>query len=209
MTHVPLTAIAGGIGSGKSVVSKCLRIMGYEVYDTDTEAKRIMDTSRGIKRAIAVEICREAITDTGDIDRRRLARAVFADSKLLGRLNVLVHRAVVDDIKMWYDTRSEAGIPLFVETALLYQSRIDTMVDCVWLVDAPVETRVGRIVGRGGISDTEARSRIDAQERYRPDRRHAMTRLIVNDGRTALLPRIGELLSELTRCHASVSEPSS
>ena len=74
-----LIAITGGIGSGKSVVSEVLRLKGYKVLDSDIHARRIMDADAGIKARIAGEICCEAIVD-GNIDRRRLAAAVFSDA---------------------------------------------------------------------------------------------------------------------------------
>lgn len=89
-----LIAITGGIGSGKSVVSEVLRLKGYKVLDSDIHARRIMDADAGIKARIAGEICCEAIVD-GNIDRRRLAAAVFFDAGLLGRLNAIVHPIIL------------------------------------------------------------------------------------------------------------------
>ena len=73
-----ITAITGGIGSGKSVVSEMLRTMGYPVYDCDSRAKVIMDGDEEIKQAIATQICGDAIDADGNIDRKRLCRCNFA-----------------------------------------------------------------------------------------------------------------------------------
>ncbi|MDE6187093.1 MAG: dephospho-CoA kinase, partial [Duncaniella sp.] len=72
-----LTAISGGIGCGKTVVSRIVMAMGYPVYDCDSRASRIMDTDDSIKRDIAEKVHRECITDDGRIDRRRLSEVVF------------------------------------------------------------------------------------------------------------------------------------
>lgn len=132
-----LIAITGGIGSGKSVVSEVLRLKGYKVLDSDIHARRIMDADAGIKARIAGEICCEAIVD-GNIDRRRLAAAVFSDAGLLGRLNAIVHPAVVNSLAA--ETPGKDGL-LFVETAIFYQSRLNRVADAEWRVESPMPMR--------------------------------------------------------------------
>ncbi|MDE6458817.1 MAG: dephospho-CoA kinase, partial [Muribaculum sp.] len=82
-----LIAIAGGIGSGKSVVSRILRAMGCKVYDCDSEARRLMDNDEVIKCRLAEMIAPEVILHDRSIDRRRLAEIVFADRRKLETLN--------------------------------------------------------------------------------------------------------------------------
>lgn len=188
-----LIAITGGIGAGKSVVSEILRALGYEVYDCDSRAKKNMDESLPIKQAIAEEICRDAITAGWDIDRKRLAEAVFADADKLERLNALVHEAVRNDIRQWSRGRDLA----FVETAILYQSGLDAMADAVWEVDAPVGLRIDRVMERSGLSRRQVESRIDAQSGFVAGRCHSHVVRITNDGCSPLLPRIEGLLASL------------
>lgn len=189
-TEGKIIAITGGIGSGKSVVSRIVAAMGFDVYDCDSRAKKLMDSSRTIKDSIAEEICREAIDDDGHIDRRRLADAVFGDAVLLNKLNGLVHAAVREDFATWIGGRSI----VFVETAILYQSRLDEMVDEVWEVIAPREMRVERVMSRNGISREDVELRIDSQDRFVADRVHGCVHRLVNDGFTPVLPRIESLL---------------
>ena len=93
-------AICGGIGSGKSIVSRILTVLGFDVYDCDREAKRLMDADDAIKDAIAREIAGECIVD-GTIDRPRLAGIVFSDSVKLEALNAIVHAAVRRHLAAW------------------------------------------------------------------------------------------------------------
>ena len=86
-------AITGGIGAGKSVVSTILRLMGYYVFDCDTEAKAIMDGSDAIKTALVTHIHEKAVVD-GVIDRRLIAGVVFSDAAKLDKLNAIIHEAV-------------------------------------------------------------------------------------------------------------------
>lgn len=192
MSRPRLTAVTGGIGSGKSVVSRVLRVMGYDVYDCDREARRLMDGDDAIKSRIASEISADAICADGSIDRQRLAAIVFADAAMLGRLNGMVHAAVRDDLAVWA-ARHVGGDRLFVETAILYQSGIDAMVDDVWEVDAPEDVRVERVMARNSCMRREVLDRIRAQ-RFTPAHRHPSVTVLVNDGREALLPQIAALL---------------
>ena len=85
-----LTAITGGIGAGKSVVSRILIAMGYEVYDSDSRAKRLMDSSDEIKQQIAETFGQATISADGQINRPLLSSIVFSDPGALARLNTSV-----------------------------------------------------------------------------------------------------------------------
>lgn len=188
-----LIAISGGIGSGKSVVSRVVEAMGFDVYDCDSRAKTLMDGSDRIKGDIASMICRDVILPDGSIDRRRLAAEVFADSQKLDALNEIVHSAVRDDLRQWSAGREIA----FVETAILYQSGLDRMVDEVWEVVAPKEIRILRVINRNSMSRDEVESRINVQDSFKAEYRHPIEFMIVNDGDMAVLPQIERLISEL------------
>lgn len=188
-----IIAVTGGIGAGKSVVSRILRAYGYDVYDCDTEAKRIMDRDSRIHDALRRHIHRDVVSDMGVIDRARLSAIVFSDSEKLARLNEIVHGHVRDDIR-----RVAAGCNmLFVETAILYQSGLDMIADCVWEVTAPVEIRVKRVMMRNSCTADDVRARIESQDTYRAPRRHKCIHTIVNDGVTPVLPQVVELVSQL------------
>ena len=193
MKRMRIIAITGGIGSGKSVVSRVVEAMGYDVYDCDREAKSLMDSSDSIKHDISTMIDATCICD-GAIDRKALANIVFSDNEKLDRLNAIVHSAVRQHLATWIDHRLSKGI-CFVETAILYQSGLDAMVSEVWEVDAPDEMRIMRVMRRNNLSRTEVEARIHSQDSYIPDRRHNICHIINNDGDTPVLPRIELLLS--------------
>ncbi len=94
---MPLIAITGGIGSGKSVVSRILLALGYPVYDCDSRAKTLMDADSTIKRRLIEEIGEATVVD-GIIDRPALSRMVYADAIMLERPNAIVHAAVRADL---------------------------------------------------------------------------------------------------------------
>ena len=186
-----LIAITGGIGCGKSVVSEMLRVMGFRVYDCDSRAKMLMDADEVIKADIARLITRDAVTADGAIDRRVLASVVFGDKLMLSVLNGIVHEAVRRDIEAW---RTQAGdAVMWVESAIIYESGIDKMVDAVWSVEAPLELRIARVMKRNCISREEVLSRIRMQQ-GELDGDHTCVMPIVNDDVAPLIPQVNGLL---------------
>lgn len=192
-----LVAITGGIGAGKSVVSHIVAVMGYPVYDTDANARRIMDTSDSIKMALVDNFGENVVVD-GQINRRLLADIVFADAKKLAVLNSLVHKAVIDDVQTWV---KQNDCPVcFVESAILYECGLDRMVDEVWQVTAPEKLRVERVVARskGTMTPADVCQRIKNQsfdDESKCCNRHPRTFLIQNDGQTPVLPQVIALLA--------------
>lgn len=189
-----LIAITGGIGSGKSVVSQILRKLGYQVYDSDTEARQLMDDSVAIKKEISNKINPSVINEDGSINRKALSNIVFNDSQKLGTLNHIVHSAVRNDLQL-YVKRCNNTI-VFVETAILYQSEIDRMVDEVWDITAPDDIRINRVINRNSLTAEEVKKRIKSQE-FTPEKLHEQTKVIINDDKTAILPQIENLLANL------------
>lgn len=186
-----LIGITGGIGSGKSVVCRIVKNMGYPVYDCDRKAKELMDGSDEIKQQIAKEICREAIKD-GKIDRPQLSAVVFSDQEKLAALNRVVHGAVKADIRRWAEEHG-CEAKLFVETAILYQCGLDKEMDEVWEVEAPESLRVSRAQLRDNATTEQIQRRIAAQQYC--GERHPRSFTIVNDGLRPLLPQVEQLLA--------------
>ncbi len=191
---VRVVGITGMIGSGKSVVSRILRLRGYTVYDCDAEAKLLMDSSDAIKATIAAEIHPEAIDERGRIDRRRLAEIIFGNEEHRQRLNRLVHSAVREDII----SRIKANVsrPFFIESAILAESGLAQLCDEIWLVDAGHDdVRIERVMKRNNCDAESVIQRIRAQEKEleRLEKYSDCIRTLVNDGRDAVLPQIDNL----------------
>ena len=158
-------ALTGGIGAGKSVVARLLRTMGYAVFDCDIEARMLMDGDDDIKARIGAEIAADAIDDQGAIDRARLSEIVFSDAEKLASLNAVVHGAVKERLARWCERQDKR--PAFVETAILYQSGLNRMVDAEWRRRGSRRNTVARVMARNGISRRQVMARIEAQH-YTP-----------------------------------------
>lgn len=192
-----VVAISGGIGSGKSVVCRIVKALGYEVYDCDREARMLMDSGSEIKERLRAEIHPKALAETGDINRKIISEVVFADAAKLNRLNEIVHGAVRNDLTRHINS-TDADI-IFVETAIMYQSGLDRMADYVWEVTAPRTLRVERVMARNGLTPHEVMARIESQEVYTPSEPHPRVTTIINDGVAPLLPYVEKLLENINR----------
>lgn len=185
-----VVAITGGIGSGKSVVSQLLRIACYPVYDCDSQAKRLMAESAEIKSRLC-DAFGDAVIADGVVQKKILANAVFGNAENLKKLNSIVHPAVIDDIRRW--AKSQTGDCAFVETAILKESGVDALIDEVWIVDAPVDVRINRVIARNGLSEEEIRRRIESQASELQF--SCTTKSIYNYGDHSLMAQVMKLLN--------------
>lgn len=153
--------VTGGIGSGKSTVCRLLAERGVPVYDSDSEAKRLMGEDPMLRAALIEAFGSETFRG-GVLNRRYLADTVFRDRERLGRLEALVHPCVKRDFERW--AAEHAAEPYVVlECAILYESGMDAAVDRVVAVVAPEELRFVRVNARDGASAEEIRRRMAAQ----------------------------------------------
>ena len=177
-----IIGITGGIGSGKSTIAKQLRKMGYAVYDTDSEAKRLIMEDAGLRQQIEQLFGKEVYQD-GVYQTALVAQRVFADKSLLAKLNAIVHPAVKADILRWAENMNHPTL-CFVECAILYQAGFDTLCDKVVVVTAPEEVRLQRAVVRDHSTIEKVRARMRAQEVEKDIERADL--IVNNDGKTEI-----------------------
>ncbi len=193
-----IIGITGGIGSGKSTIAKQLRDMGYRVYDTDSEAKRLIVEDPHIRQQIEQLFGSEVYKD-GIYQTALVAQRVFADHSLLAKLNAIVHPAVKADIMNQVSRLASRESQVenhknlfFIECAILYQAGFDTLCDKVVAVTAPEEIRLARAVARDHSTIEKVRARIHAQEAEKDVKRADI--IINNNGQTPILTLCEEIL---------------
>ena len=192
-----IVGITGGIGSGKSTIARALAARGFDVYDCDKEAKRIIAENKEVQRRITELLGPEAFTtplapSPSIYNTAYVAQRVFAEPELLARLNAIVHPAVKADILQRSpfspSERGTGGI-LFIESAILYEAGLDEICDRIIIVDAPEEVRLARTIARDYRGEdtpehiNKVRARIRAQKNsagLSDPRRDVLT--ILNDG---------------------------
>ena len=181
-------AVIGGIGSGKSVVSRMLEIMGVPVYDCDSRAKELMVSDSFIVKELKRMFGDECYDANGELDRKYLASRIFVDARNTKRVNALVHPVVKND---FCDV-------VAVETALLYESGMAEVVDKVLLVWTDVETAISRTMSRSGMSREQVLNRM-MKQMTTDDLLLLSDYSIYNSGNNAVMPDVVELLNELKK----------
>ena len=188
--------ITGGIGSGKSVVSRLLEIMGIPVYISDIEAKRITQTDPVIRRGLC-DLVGQDVFQGGELNRSLLASYMFGHQEHVRKVNEIIHPQVKEDFRQWA-ARLKSELLVGMESAILVEAGFKDEVDFLVMVYAPLEVRVERAVKRDCSSRELVMKRIEAQMSDEVKRSHADF-VIVNDDETPLIPQVLELISLLSK----------
>lgn len=187
-----LVAITGGIGSGKSVVSHLLTLLGYSVYDCDSRAKLLMNRSEDVKRELHEAFGDDVITPQGMVNRDVLSKIIFGNAEALKTVNSIVHPRVVAEIMSLAGKCNDEYF--FFETALPQESGLDKLADAVWLVTAPVETRIERVIKRSGLTREQVMARIASQDYS--NIKNNRVEYIINDENKSLTNQLLTLLTK-------------
>jgi dephospho-CoA kinase len=152
--------LTGGIGSGKTTVSGLFEDLGVPVYNSDEEAKRLMQSSEKLKRAI-IKLLGKKSYKKDTLNRSYIAQLVFNDKELLAALNALVHPAVKKDFKKWLRKKN---VPYVIqEAAILFENGSYKEYDKLILVKAPKRIRLKRLKARDGSSEEDILARMKNQ----------------------------------------------
>ncbi|MFI3267037.1 MAG: dephospho-CoA kinase [Rikenellaceae bacterium] len=157
MNKVGLT---GGIGSGKSTVAEFWRSLGIPVYDSDSQARRVMNSSMEVVEAVK-ELFGEAAYCDGQLDRAYIASKVFTDVALLEKLNAIVHPAVQKDFVMWSERQDAPYV--IEESALLFECGASEIMDFNVVVSASQSVRIERACSRDGVGEQKIMERMNNQ----------------------------------------------
>ncbi len=189
--------ITGGIGSGKSIVSRLLTLTGIPVYQTDTEAKRLMLSDTGIREGLTALAGNEVYNEKG-LNKAFLASYIFGHPEHLKQVNAIVHPRVRDDFRLWAGKARQKIVAM--ESAILLEAGFTNEVDKIVMVYAPSEVRIARAIRRDSATRKEVERRIQSQMDDEK-KRGAADFVIVNDGETPLIPQVLSLISSLSQNH--------
>ncbi|MEU7165902.1 dephospho-CoA kinase [Streptomyces morookaense] len=190
--------LTGGIGAGKSEVSRLLASYGAVIVDADRIAREVVGPGTPGLAAVVAEFGPEILAPDGSLDRPRLGAVVFADEQRLAALNAIVHPLVRARSA---ELEAAAGPDAVVvnDVPLLAENGLAPLYDLVVVVDAADETRLDRLVRLRGMTAEDARARMAAQA-TREERLAVADLVIDNDGPLdALEPQVRELWAELRR----------
>ena len=149
-----VVGLTGGIGSGKSTIARLFAALGIAVYDSDTEAKKLINTSAEIKKRIVEVFGAEAYAE-GVYNRAYIADIVFRNPDKLGVLNSIVHPVLADHFNQWVALQTSPYV--IKEAAILFES--GSYKNC----DFIITLRISRCMSRDGSTEAQVRARMAQQ----------------------------------------------
>jgi dephospho-CoA kinase len=156
-----IIGITGGIGSGKSTVSKFIEELGFPVYDSDFWAKELVNIDENLKSRIIELLGEESYDENGKYNRKFVAEKVFENQELLLKLNQIIHPAVKIHFENWVNAQNAEFV--FKETALLFELKLNESCYQSILVTADENIRIKRVMDRDGRTYREVKEIIDKQ----------------------------------------------
>lgn len=185
--------ITGGIGSGKSVVAQLLSVHGIPVYIADDESKKLTNTSPVIRERLIHLFGPDIYTPEG-LNKPALAKAIFGNKDLLLQVNQIIHPEVNKHFLTWSEHQQQHGCA--IESAILFESGFNKIVDVSLMVYAPFEIRIQRALQRDHSTEEALRKRIESQVSDEEKKLWA-DYIITNDGKQPLLPQVEKFLSQI------------
>ena len=186
--------ITGGIGSGKSVVASLFQLLGVPVYIADEESKRLTNQSMTIRRQLIAHYG-EAIYTAEGLNKPLLAAKIFQDPAQRRIVNGIIHPEVKHHFEAW---AAQQETPLCaIESAILFESGFDQVVDTHLMVYAPKALRIERATTRDAASREAIQQRIESQMADE-EKRELVDHLIYNDNQQPLIPQVTALIARLT-----------
>ncbi|HIP33065.1 MAG TPA: dephospho-CoA kinase [Crocinitomicaceae bacterium] len=190
MTKVGIT---GGIGSGKSFVSKILRSMNYPVFNSDSEAKKIIQENKEVREDL-IALFGEETFSNNELNKAFLANIIFNDNEALEKVNAIVHPKVRQAFEAF--AKIENNSVVFNEAAILFESGGHSQLDKVILISAPMKLRLQRVMNRDHSTEKEVLARMNKQWTDEQKRELADFE-IINDEQQPLVHQIEEVLMKL------------
>ena len=184
--------LSGGIGSGKSTVAGILAKMGYPVFYSDQEAKRLYDENPVLQKQL-VDLFGPAIYRDGQLNKAFLAQQLFSNAELKAQVTALVHPLVRKAFEVW--AQQQASDLVFNEAAILFETGAYKDFDATVLVMAPIETRIERVQKRDLISREAVLQRIANQ--WPDSKKMNLTPYIITNDGQPLLQQIEDVISKL------------
>lgn len=183
------------MGSGKSYVCRMLREMGFPVFDCDTEAKRIMETSPQVITGLKHLVSEQVYTKEGKINKPVMSAYLFADAEHASAVSSVVHPAVGQGFSEFVNANQGAAACI-MESAILIESGLTPLVDKMVCVTAPLELRVRRVQLRDGLDEENIRKRIARQMVEDEQMKYPFDYRIENDGQVNVQEQVDSMLKE-------------
>jgi dephospho-CoA kinase len=195
MKNMLTIGLTGGIGSGKSAVTRCLTDLGAPIIDADKVGHVMYEPGAPAYQEVLAEFGSGILAPDKTIDRKKLGPIVFADPNGLKKLNAIMHPKMFQRMReMIAEMRREGEAkPIVVEAAILTEANWQRLFDEIWLVTAAKQAVIERVERDRGLKPEQIEARIKAQLSDEERRKHA-TLIIENDG---TIPQLQQKIAHL------------
>ena len=186
-----IVGLTGGIGTGKSTVSRKLRERGYPVIDLDVISREVIEYPEVIDelvRNFGNEILENQNNTSGkkSISRNKLRQTVFKEEKKVSVLNSIMHPPIVEEMRRQIEELRKSYKTVFVEVQLLFEAKLEKEFDIIVLVYADKKTQLERVLKRDGRKEEEVQQIINAQMDM-TEKRRLSNYIIENNGDSEML----------------------
>ena len=186
-----IVGLTGGIGTGKSTVSRKLRERGYPVIDLDVISREVIEYPEVIDelvRNFGNEILENQNNTSGkkSISRTKLRQTVFKEEKKVSVLNSIMHPPIVEEMRRQIEELRKSYKTVFVEVQLLFEAKLEKEFDIIVLVYADKKTQLERVLKRDGRSEGEVQQIINAQMDM-TEKQRVSNYIIENNGDSEML----------------------
>lgn len=187
--------LTGGIGAGKSYIASLFEQKGIPVYDSDSEAKKLMHQPEVIQQI--QQIFGNEVIENNSVNRKKLASIVFNQPEKLKMLNQLIHPLVKQHFEDW---KSKQTTPLVLkESAILLESGAYTSCDFIITVEAPEALRIQRVVQRDEVNPEDVLARI--QNQWTSEQRIAQSDFMIHNTETQnVQEQVNQIFEQLLKC---------
>ncbi|ANU25711.1 dephospho-CoA kinase [Planococcus versutus] len=159
-----IIGLTGSIASGKSTVSKMLKSAGYPVIDADLVARLVVEPGSATLAKIIQAFGKEVISENGTMNRAKVGEIIFNDPAKRKILNDIIHPAIRQEmLKQRQEFLLQGHETIIMDIPLLFESRLQRLVDKILVVSVTEENQFNRLVERNGFTEKEARVRISSQ----------------------------------------------
>ncbi len=193
MDNIITIGVTGGIGSGKSFVCGIIEAMGYPVFYSDFEAKKLLTSDNELISEVK-SLFGDAAYLNNDLNKSYLATQIFSQPILREKLNALVHPKVRAAFKSFCESSKSALC--FNEAAILFETDAYKNFDYTILITAPIQLKIDRLKKRDSASIEEIQARMKAQ--WSDEKKAELADfIIVNDEEQPLLEQITTILNSI------------
>ena len=158
-----IIGLTGGIASGKSTVSKILKGAGACVIDADQIVHQLLARNHLVRQQVVDYFGPSIVSAAGGIDRTLLGEIIFADDDKRKQLEKIIHPLVIREMETQLANHQDREKHIILDIPLLYETRLDYLVEQVWVVYVEPEVQLQRLLNRGQLSKAEAIKRIKTQ----------------------------------------------